>query len=135
MITKINEFKRYLINEMIEDPMNGEKEINLKKYEDEIAYYNSNKEKFKSIFTKAQEKWEEDANKIINGNKYLGLKWKMDKINQDILVQTEKLKSEISEEDKSEIQNTIKDSKDKLLEVQYELNKSIKTDLETLKKL
>lgn len=115
--------------------MNGEKEIQMKKYEDELTYYNANKEKFKSIFTKAMEQWEIDANKIINGNEYLGLKWRMDKINKEIDTQTEKLKEELSEEDKAAIQETIKTNKDALLEVQYALNKKIKADLEAIKKI
>lgn len=130
MITTINEFKKLLLEEVSQE-VNSDKEVKLKDYQKTVQEYNANKEKFKSLLiSKTEDKWEEEAEKIINGNTYLGLQWKLAKVERNINVDEEKIKnSELTEEEKKEIQTRINDNKKQLSEEKNELSKQIRTDL------
>jgi hypothetical protein len=134
MITTINDF-RNKINENIEE-LNSNKEVKLKAYQEIIKNYNSRKESLKNIFSKSQDKWEEEAEKIIEGNVYLGLFWKLTKLTKIINDDEEKLKnSELTDIEKKEIQTRINDNKKKLSDDQNELNKQIREDLSDIQRL
>lgn len=112
---------------------NSDKEVSLKDYQEKINYYNSNKGKFSSILSKEQTAWEVDAEKIINGNIYLGKYWKLMKIEKTIKNDEEKLNSqEITAEEKKEVQTNIQDNKRKLGEIKKELDDKIKEDLKNI---
>ena len=113
--------------------MNSDKEVRLKDYQEKINYYNNNKNKFNSILSKEQEKWEEEAQKIINGNIYLGKYWKLSKIEKNIKNDQEKVNSqEISLEEKQQIQKDIQDNNKKLTEIKKEIENKIKEDLKDI---
>lgn len=133
MITSINEWKR--VNELVDPDLNSDKSVKLKAYQDDLKYYNTNKNKFDPILTLDEEKQEEAANKLINGNAYLGIAWKMAKLEHGIEKAEEDIRGELTEEEKAEINNTNTENKNKLRELQYDLQKMIKKDLETIKKL
>jgi len=134
MITSINEWRK--VNEELVSPdLNSDKSVKLKAYQDNLAYYNKNKNRFDQILAVDEEKQEELANKLINGNAYLGIAWKMAKMEHSIEKAEEDIRGELTEEEKTEINNTNNENKNKLRELQYELQKMIKKDLETIKKL
>lgn len=133
MITTIKNFKL-----MLEDlEINSDKEVTLKGYQEALQEYNANKEKFKAILlSNPQEKWEEEAEKIIDGNTYLGSHWKLSKIERFINEDEEKLKrSELTEEEKKEIQQKILDNKKELSIEQNNLSKKIREDLAEIQRL
>ena len=150
MITTINEFKKSLILE--EAPvLNSDKDVKLTEYQDELKYYNTNKEKMKSLLlTKPEEKWEEEAKKIINGNTYLSMRWNIDKIERKIKNTEESLADlqktvsnpDLSAEEKTntEVQmkymnNDLSDIKKELQEKQKDLNDKIKDDINNINRL
>lgn len=106
MITKINEFKKYLINEAEDNNITTnltstdvKKEDNdtsrLDEYNQLLKNYKSNKDKFKSIFKKDKKDWEKTAetyykteldkldNKKYN-NKYLLTQWGIAKLENNL---------------------------------------------------
>lgn len=117
--------------------VNSDKEVRLKDYQDKIAYYNSNKNKFVGILsTKKPEVWEAEANKIINGNKYLGDKWKIDKMDFTIKQDEDKLKSnELTAEEEKKIALDIANNKKELGKFKQDSLKEIQTDLRNLQSL
>ena len=64
--------------------MNSPKETQLKAHEALVSEYNSKKNSLNSITDKDRESWEDEAKKIINGNKYLAMYWKIAKIEKYI---------------------------------------------------
>lgn len=135
-------YKEHYDNEILENKVNedidinSDKEVKLKAYQDMLQEYNTKKNNFKSILTtKGQDKWEEESARIIDGNSYLGTKWKLDKLEYNIQEDEEKLRGELTDEEKTEIQQTINDNRKKLKEELDDLNKKIKMDLEEIKKL
>lgn len=132
MITTINEFKNILEST---DTMNSDKEVKLKHYRDLISTYNSKKGSFRSILNKSQETWEDDAQKIIDGNTYLGSQWKLDKIDHYIKQDEERMRGEVTQEEKKEIQEKINDNKKKLSEHKNELSEKIREDLNDINRL
>ena len=150
MITTINEFKKSLILE--EAPvLNSDKDVKLTEYQDELKYYNTNKEKMKSLLlTKPEEKWEEEAKKIINGNTYLSMRWNIDKIERKIKNTEESLADlqktvsnpDLSAEEKTntevqmkDMNNDLSDIKKELQEKQKDLNDKIKDDINNINRL
>ncbi|TXG83604.1 MAG: hypothetical protein E6R13_03775 [Spirochaetes bacterium] len=124
------------INEDLQD-INSDKEVKLKNYQDQMAKYNANKGKFMSILlTKKQEQWEQAANLIIAGNIYLGLKWKLDKMEHQIKQDEERLKStEITKEEKADIQKNVLENKKKFAEQKKEMDLKIRQDLQKIQTL
>lgn len=132
LYTTINEFKQSLN----EDVFNTEKETKLDNHEQIVQYYNANKDKFKNIFSQPEEKWEEEANKIIDGNVYLSHKWRIDKIENHITKLEDKLRSaEISDEEKKSIEEQISENENKLQDQSKELDKKIRQDLNEIESL
>lgn len=117
--------------------INSDKEVRLKDYQDKILYYNNNKNKFLGILTtKKQPTWEEEANKIINGNKYLADKWKIDKMDFTIKQDEDKIKSnELSEEEEKKITLDIANHHKELNKMRQDSLKEIHQDLIDLQKL
>lgn len=111
--------------------INSDKEVKLKDYQDELEYYNANKSKFLSILTtKAQDVWEKEANKIINGNSYLGSKWKIDKMTYSIKKDEDKIKSnELTDDEVKQVQQDIIENKKELSKLKQETEKKIREDL------
>lgn len=113
--------------------INSDKEVRLKDYQDKINYYNNNKNKFLGILTtKKQDQWEKEANKVINGNKYLGDKWKIDKMDFTIKQDEAKIKTnELTTEEEKNIAN----HKKELNKLRQESLKEIQEDLKNLQSL
>lgn len=130
-------FKFYL--EAIQnDVINSDKEVLLKKYETEIAYYNQHKNAFKSILaTKKDDQVELEAAEIIAGNKYLGKKWKLDKIAFFIEQDTIKTRdvAQLTKEEIKVIQDRITKNKQELNINNQELNNLISKDLSAINAL
>lgn len=117
--------------------LNSDKTTQLTGYENDMGYYNSNKNKLLLLSQKAaDEKTEQEANKIINGNIYLGMAWKLYKMQTAMKADEEKLGSnQISSEEKSQIQTNINTNKTELAKVKKELDDKIRNDLGQIKKL
>lgn len=129
-------FEQHLnkINE--EETFNTEKETKLKAHEEEVQTYNANKTKFVNIFSKDEKGWEEEASKIIDGNVYLGIVWKMEKIKNNIKGLEDKLNdAEMSDEEKKSVEEQITDNKDKIQDQEKELNDQIGQDLNDINSL
>lgn len=110
--------------------MNSDKEVQLKGYQDKLDYYNTNKDKFKAILAKPFETWEAEAAKIIDGNEYLGDKWKADKMENTLKQNEDKLKSgEMSQEEIKKINLDITTNKQELNKLKQDTAKKIQTDL------
>jgi len=111
--------------------INSDKEVKLKDYQTKLAYYNSNKGKFIGILTsKKPETWEIEANKIINGNTYLGDKWSVDKMEYTIKQDEDKIKSnELTNEEEKKIQTDITRHKQELNKLKQETSQKIQADL------
>lgn len=123
-------YKKYELFLEDVDNVNSEKEVKLKDYKDKINLYNSNKNKFKSIFSKDSGVWEEEANKIINGNIYLSAAWKIAKAENNISETEEKIRSgELSKEEIKDLQDKLKIYKTELSKDNQEILKKIKEDL------
>lgn len=134
MITTINEYKQFL--EELNPDINSDKSIQLKEYESDMIYYKANISKLDNILSLSDDKWEDEANKIINTNKYLGHYWKIAKMNKKSEDMEERIKSsELTEEEKKSMQEELsRIDADKII-LQRELDKDIKDDLDNLKKL
>lgn len=144
MYTSINEFKKYLLKEenavqqqVSNTTLNSDKTTQLTGYENDIGYYNSNKNRLILLAQKpVDEKTEEEANKIINGNIYLGMAWKMNKMQTTMKADEEKLGSnEISSEEKKIIQTNVNTNKQDLMKIKKELDDKMSNDLGQIKKL
>lgn len=139
MFTSINEFKKSLL--IVEDTianqnttLNSDKNTSLTEYENDLKYYNLNKAKLIPILLKDVTQQEVLANKLINGNIFLGIQWKFNKLDQVIKKDEDKLKSDqISDEEKKQVQTDIADNKNKLILLKKELDEKIKGDLNTIK--
>jgi len=117
--------------------INSDKEVRLKDYQDKINYYNSNKGKFTGILTtKKQPVWEDEANKIINGNKYLADMWKIGKMDFTIKQDMDKIKTnELSTEEEKKISLDIALHQKELNKMKQDSLKEIRQDLIDLQKL
>lgn len=116
--------------------INSDKEVRLKDYQDKVAYYNINKSKFIPIFAKKPEVWEDEANKIIKGNKYLGDKWKIDKMEHKIKEDEDKIKSgELTDEEEKKIAKDIADNKKELNTYKQESYREMQQDLRDIQNL
>ena len=144
MYTSINEFKKYLLKEenavqqqVSNTTLNSDKTTQLTGYENDIGYYNSNKNRLILLAQKpVDEKTEQEANKIINGNIYLGMAWKMNKMQTTMKADEEKLGSnEISSEEKKIIQTNVNTNKQDLMKIKKELDDKMSNDLGQIKKL
>ena len=131
-----NYWLQYVINEDVEnDTLNSDKEVKLKDYQEKISKYNSDKGKFKSILSKDLKVWEQESQKIIDGNVYLGGAWKLAKMQNQLDTQEEKIKSgDLTQEEIKEIQDKIKKQVVELNKEKQELNKKIKDDLTNIQK-
>lgn len=130
-------FKFYL-ESVQNDVINSDKEVLLKQYQAEIAYYNQHKNAFKSILaTKKDDQLELEAEKIINGNKYLGKKWKLDKIAYFIEQDTIKTRdvANLTKEEIKEVQDRITKNNAELNIHNQELNTLIHKDLSAINAL
>lgn len=117
--------------------LNSDKTTQLTGYENDMGYYNSNKGKLLLLSQKAvDEKTEQEANKIINGNIYLGIAWKMYKMETALKGDEDKLGSnEISQPEKAQIQTNVNTNKQELNKVKKELDDKIRLDLGQIKKM
>jgi len=117
--------------------INSDKEVRLKGYQDKINYYNSNKGKFVSILaSKKPEVWEDEANKIINGNKYLGKQWKINKIEHKIKEDEDRIKSgELTNDEIKKITQDIADNKKEVNTFKQESLQEIQQDLSDIQSL
>lgn len=124
------------ISEANEVEINSNKAIALQEYEQDIKYYNSNKSKLEFLKNDDITKLEEEANEIINGNKYLGLYWKLVKLNKTVNEYEEKLKnSELTNDEKKTMQDDLREKVLDMNEAKKKLDDTIKTDLNEIKKL
>jgi basic membrane lipoprotein Med (substrate-binding protein (PBP1-ABC) superfamily) len=142
MITTINEFRKLFedtaVQQQVQDTtLNSDKATQLTGYENDMGYYTANKNKLLALSQKpVDEKTESEANKVINGNIYLGLAWKMFKMQTSQKADQEKLGSqEISAEEKKTIQGNIQNNSQELNKIKKELDDKIKLDLGQIKKL
>lgn len=117
--------------------INSDKEVKLKDYQDKIEYYNQNKGKFVSILTtRPEDKWELESNKIINGNIYLGTKWKIDKMTYLIKKDEDKIKTnELTTDEEKQVQIDINNNKKELQVIKQNFDKKIREDLIDLQRL
>lgn len=117
--------------------INSDKEVKLKDYQDKIEYYNQNKGKFVSILTtRPEDKWELESNKIINGNIYLGTKWKIDKMTYMIKKDEDKIKTnELTTDEEKQVQIDINNNKKELQVIKQNFDKKIREDLIDLQRL
>lgn len=117
--------------------INSDKEVKLKDYQDKIEYYNQNKGKFVSILTtRPEDKWELESNKIINGNIYLGTKWKIDKMTYMIKKDEDKIKTnELTTDEEKQVQIDINNNKKELQIIKQNFDKKIREDLIDLQRL
>lgn len=143
MITSINEFRKKLneenaVQQQVQNTtLNSDKATQLTGYENDMGYYTSNKNKLLALSQQpADEKTEVEANKIINGNIYLGMAWKLYKMQTTMKADEQKLgNNQISAEEKSQIQKNVNTNKQELNKVKKELDDKIQQDLGTIKKL
>lgn len=116
--------------------LNSEKETKLEEYNNIVNYYNANKDKFKSIFSRQQETWEDEAKKIINGNEYLFMKWQLDKLEQTQLTSDEKLRTgKLTSDEKNNIRIEIQENKKKIDQLKREIDEKIRLDLNKINQL
>lgn len=117
--------------------INSDKEVKLKDYQDKLEYYNQNKDKFTSILTtRPEDKWELESNKIINGNIYLGTKWKIDKMDYLIKKDENKIKTnELTTDEEKQVQIDINNNKKELQDIKQNFDKKIREDLIDLQRL
>jgi len=143
MITSINEFRKSINEEnavqqqVADTTLNSDKSTQLTGYENDMGYYNSNKNKLLLLSQKAaDDKTEGEANKIINGNIYLGMAWKLYKMQTAMKADEDKLGSnQLSAEEKAQIQTNVNTNRTELAKVKKELDDKIQTDLGQIKKL
>lgn len=135
MITNLNEFRKKL-NEEVNAEINSDKALKIADYENDIKYYKTNQRKLESILSLDSEKWEEEANKIINNNKYMGIYWKLIKAQKQTSDMEEKLKnSELTEEEKKNMGVEFKELQDNEILLKRQLETDIKKDIDNIKKL
>lgn len=135
MITNINEFKKF-INEEVNPDINSDKSVRLQDYENDMEYYKQNISKLESITGTDPKNWEEEASKIIQTNKYLGHHWKITKMEKKSKDVEERLKeSELSEEEKKNLKIELDGiDADKIL-AKRKLDEDIKEDIKTIEKM
>lgn len=147
LFTTINEYKKYLfsqtgyeiinrINEEIDGPnMNSDKAIELSRYEKDMNYFEENKKKLDSVLSISEEEEQEvEANKIIQGNKYLGLYWKHIKAMKKSDSMEERLNdSELTEEEKQNMRQELNDLQADMVLTKRNLEQSIKNDIKDIK--
>lgn len=135
MITNLKEFRKKL-NEDVNAEINSDKALKIADYENDIKYYKTNQRKLESILSLDSEKWEEEANKIINNNKYMGIYWKLIKAQKQTSDMEEKLKnSELTEEEKKNMSVEFKELQDNEILLKRQLETDIKKDIDNIKKL
>lgn len=117
--------------------LNSDKTTQLTGYENDMGYYNSNKNKLLLLSQQpTSDKTESDANKIINGNIYLGMAWKLYKMQTTMKADETKLgNNQISAEEKTQIQTNVNTNKQELAKLKKELDDKIATDLGQIKKM
>lgn len=126
----------YFLNKINEEVFNTEKETKLKSYEQKLQEYNAKKTKFTNIFTNDETRWEELAEKIIDGNTYLSSAWRIEKIKHNITKLEDKLRSaELTDDEKSGVEEQLKDNKDQIKNQQKELDEKIRLDLNDINSL
>lgn len=135
LFLKINEYANYKLNEEIgDDSINSEENVKRDRLKDNIDYFNNNKNKLNSITGLDSNDWEEKANEIINGNKYLQLYWKYVKAQDEVNKLENKANgSDITEEEKNDINNDLDHLNDKMTKYYKDVNDKIKEDEKLLK--
>jgi hypothetical protein len=128
---------QYYLNLVKENTtLNTEKETRIELHQKQVQAYNAKKNNFKTIFSKPQENWEEEAKKIIDGNPYLSIQWKLVKTEKTMDELDTRLKSgELSNEEKTDTQNQINDLKKEINEIKKEIADKIKLDLNKLNQI
>lgn len=133
---KFNNFNYYLNLIKENTTLNSEKETKLEAYNKKLQIYNAKKNNFKSIFSQPQERWEDEAKKIIDGNDYLSMKWKLDKMEWSLNELDDKLKNgELTSQEKTDIQNQINDNKKQFNDNKKEIDNKIRQDLNVINNL
>lgn len=160
IITTINSFKLLLEEaDSMESMSNDQSQQKIDAYNLVLRNYNSNKSKFKNIFTQDKKNWEVIASKIIKteknpyksdklNNKYLSMEWEIAKLQYNLKDKTEKIKelSIANSEDTPEQKNSKKDQvaelqkdltiiKKQISDKQQELKVEIKEDLKEIQML
>lgn len=113
-----------------EDIFNTEKQTKLDNHQQTVQEFNAKKNSFQRIFSQPQERWEDEANKIIDGNIYLQKQWQLSKIENDIRnIEDQLRKSELTKEEKDNLQERLNDNNKKLQETKKDLDNKIRQDL------
>ncbi len=114
--------------------VNSDRMVRLKDYKTKVDKYNKDKLKFKPIFTsKKEETWEAEANKIIMGNVYLALTWKIAKMTYEIENMNTSMKSkELSDVEVADMQEKIRQSTRELNKEKIDFQKKLKEDLKAI---
>lgn len=83
-ILTYNQFNR--IVEELNSGMNSDLEVDKRDIQQQIKDFNSKKNNLTGIFAKDMKVWETEAAKLIQGNKYLAIWWKIKKIEHELEV-------------------------------------------------
>lgn len=138
IITTINEWRKYVaINEEDIPEINSDKTLSIGRYEQNLKYYNDNVSDLdKTIEIEDAKERETKAHEIINNNKYLGMYWKVLKNNKNANQMEKTLQdSELSQDERRNMEEVLKDIKIKMNDIDQDLRLSIKNDLEEIKKM
>lgn len=119
------------------DLLNTDKETKLRDHRNKITEYNNKKNSFVNIIkTKKPETWEIEAQKVINGNPYLGIKWKLDKLQNTVEDSQLKMKSnDVTIEEKKKIEEQLKKDLVTLAAIKQDITKTMAADLQKINKL
>lgn len=122
---KITSFEKHF-----ENVHNTSKQAKLDDHQNKVQYFNANKSKVENIVLKPEDKWEEEARKIIDGNVYLNNYWNITKIQQQQKQIEEKLKNaELSQDEKRDMQTKIQELNKKISEEERQIQDKINKDL------
>lgn len=159
IITSINKYKAILEADSMEELSSDQTKQKIDAYNLVLRNYNSNKNKFKNIFTQDKKNWESIASKIIKteknpfksdklNNKYLLMEWEIAKLNNNLIDKNEEVKelSIVNSEDTPEQKQTKKEKvvelqkdvttiKKQISDKQQELKTEIKEDLKEIQQL
>lgn len=122
---KITPFEKHF-----ENIHNTNKLAKLDDHQNKVQYFNANKSKIENIILKPEDKREEEARKIIDGNVYLNNYWNIVKIKQEQKEIEEKLKdAELSQDEKRDMQNKLQELTRKISDNEREIQDKINKDL------
>lgn len=115
---------------------NTNKETKLDEHQKQVQYYNANKDRFDNIFLKSEDKWEEEAKEIIDGNVYLAHRWRIAKIEHEQKELDEKSSdAELTSDEKNDIQSKINELNTQIQNELRNIDKKISEDLAEINSL